>query len=70
MDPAYWKTCFSGCDHEVARQYITEGSGTIDQDGIGIFREPIEYMSYSDDYEYIADITLRDPLSGEEVSTS
>lgn len=51
------------------RRNITEGSGTIDQDGIGVFRESIDYMSYFDDYEYDVDITLREPLTGEEVIT-
>ena len=69
QDSISTNVCTQDCEDPSMRRNITEGSGTIDQDGIGVFRESIDYMSYFDDYEYDVDITLREPLTGEEVIT-
>lgn len=66
---AYWSDCFWGCYFEPALEYYTEGSGMIDQDGYGVFQVPVAYKSFFDDYKYTAEIIVRDPLSGEEVTT-
>ena len=64
----YWSDCFWGCYYEPPLEYYTEGSGMIDRDGYGIFSVPLEYQSSYADYQYTTEITVRDPLSGEEVT--
>lgn len=41
----------------------------IDQDGYGVFSVPVDYTSYYSDYQYTAEVIIKDPLSGEEVTT-
>lgn len=65
----YWSDCFWGCYYEPYLEYYTEGTGTIDVDGYGVFSVPVDYTSYYSDYQYTAEVIIRDPLSGEEVTT-
>lgn len=65
----YFSDCFWGCYYEPPLEFYTEGSGQIDADGYGIFHAPIHYTSYYSDYNYTAEITIRDPVTGEEVTT-
>jgi hypothetical protein len=41
----------------------------IDGDGYGIIRIPVSYRSYYSDYKYSVEVTIRDVLTGEEVTT-
>lgn len=41
----------------------------IDSDGYGIIRIPVEYRSFYSDYTYTVEVTVRDVLTGEEVTT-
>ncbi|NRH21094.1 hypothetical protein HOO68_03555 [Candidatus Gracilibacteria bacterium] len=68
-DLSYWTDCFWGCYYEPTPEFYTEGTGSIDSDGFGIFRTSIEFSSFSDDYIYTAEVTIVDPLSGETVTT-
>ncbi len=65
----YWSDCFWWCYYEPPIEFYTEGTGTIDSDGYGTFRVPVDYSSYYSDYKYTAEIIIRDALSGEEVTT-
>ncbi|MBX9809011.1 hypothetical protein K2X92_01310, partial [Candidatus Gracilibacteria bacterium] len=65
----YWTDCFWGCYFEPTPEFYTEGTGSIDSDGFGIFRAGVEFASFSDDYIYTAEVTINDPLSGESVTT-
>jgi uncharacterized protein YfaS (alpha-2-macroglobulin family) len=65
----YWKDCFWGCYYEPTLEQYTDGSGMIDGDGYGVIRIPVEHISYFDDYTYTVEVTIRDVLTGEEVST-
>lgn len=38
-------------------------------DGFGIMRIPVDYRSAYSDYKYTVEVTIRDALSGEEVTT-
>ncbi len=68
-DMSYWSDCFWGCYYEPTPEFYTEGTGAIDADGFGIFRSPVAFSSFSDDYMYTAEITIADPLTGETVTT-
>ncbi len=59
----YWSDCFWGCYYEPTPEFYTEGTGSIDADGFGIFRAGVEFSSFSDDYMYTAEITIKDPLT-------
>lgn len=65
----YWGDCFWGCYYDAPLEFYTEWTGSIDNDGLWVFRLPIEFSSFITDYTYTAEVTLRDPLSGEEVVT-
>ncbi len=65
----YWGDCFWGCYYEPALEQYTDGSGSIDSDGYGIIRIPVEFTSYYSDYKYTVEVTIRDALTGEEVTT-
>lgn len=41
----------------------------IDQDGIGILHVPVEFRSFYDDYVYTAEVSITDPMTGEQVVT-
>lgn len=68
-DESYWNDCFWGCRYEAPSEFFTEGTGTIDSDGYGFFRAPIDFTSFYSDYKYTVEIIIRDPLTGEEVTT-
>lgn len=65
----YFSNCFWWCYYEPPIEYYTEWTGMIDGDGYGIVRIPVEYSSFYDDYKYTTEVVIRDPLSGEEVTT-
>ena len=65
----YWGDCFWGCYYEPALEQYTDGSGSIDSEGYGIIRIPVEFTSYYSDYKYTVEVTIRDALTGEEVTT-
>jgi alpha-2-macroglobulin len=65
----YFSDCFWWCYYEPPLEQYTEGSGSIDSEGYGIFRIPVEYSSYYSDYKYTVEVTIRDALTGEEVTT-
>lgn len=65
----YWGDCFWGCYYEPALEQYTEGSGSIDNDGYGVIRIPVAFTSFYSDYKYTIEVTLRDALTGEEVTT-
>lgn len=66
---SYWSECFWGCYYEPSPEFYTEGTGTIDSDGMGFFRVPVDFSSYYSDYMYTAEVTLTDPMTGEQVVT-
>lgn len=68
-DTDYWSECFWGCYYEPGPEQYTEGSGTIDGEGYGILRIPVEYRSSYSDYKYTVEVTVRDTITGEEVTT-
>jgi hypothetical protein len=68
-DTSYWSDCFWGCWYEPTPEFYTEGTGSIDADGFGILRAPVEFLSYSDDYIYTVEVSISDPLTGETVTT-
>ncbi len=68
-DSSYWGDCFWWCYYEPSPEFYTEGTGSIDLDGMGVFRVPVEFSSYYDDYTYTAEVTITDPLSWENVTT-
>ena len=41
----------------------------IDSDGLGYVRIPVEFSSFAEDYIYTLEVTLRDPMTTEEVTT-
>jgi uncharacterized protein YfaS (alpha-2-macroglobulin family) len=65
----YFGDCFWWCYYEPPLEQYTEWSGSIDSEWYGIFRIPVEYSSYYSDYTYTVEVTLRDALTGEEVTT-
>jgi uncharacterized protein YfaS (alpha-2-macroglobulin family) len=65
----YWSDCFWGCYYEPSPEFYTEGTGTIDQDGLGFFRIPVDFSSFYSDYMYTAEVTITDPMTGEQVVT-
>jgi uncharacterized protein YfaS (alpha-2-macroglobulin family) len=65
----YWGDCFWWCYYEPPLEQFTEWSGSIDGDGYGILRIPVEFRSSYSDYSYVVEVTIRDPLTGEEVTT-
>jgi alpha-2-macroglobulin len=65
----YFKDCFWWCYYTPDPVFLTEGSGSIDGEWYGIVRIPLEYASSVSDYQYTVEVTLRDPLSSEEVTT-
>jgi hypothetical protein len=64
-----WGDCFWGCYYEPTPEFYTEGTGSIDADGYGVFRTDVEFSSFSDDYVYTAEVTIVDPLTSETVTT-
>lgn len=68
-DMSYWTDCFWGCYYESSPEFYTEWTGSIDSDGFGIFRNEVEFSSFSDDYIYTVEVTIVDPLSWETVTT-
>ena len=68
-DMSYWSDCFWWCYYESSPEFYTEWTGSIDSDGFGLFRTNIEFLSFSDDYIYTAEITMVDPLTGESITT-
>ena len=68
-DTSYWTDCFWGCYYEPTPEFYTEGTGSIDADGFGALRAPVEFLSYSDDYIYTIEVTITDPLTSETVTT-
>ena len=68
-DSSYWSDCFWGCYYEPSPEFYTEGTGVIDHDGVGILHVPVEFSSFYDDYVYTAEVTIRDPSTGETVVT-
>ncbi len=64
-----WWDCFWWCYYEQTPEFYTEGTGSIDADGYGIFRTDVEFSSFSDDYIYTAEVTLIDPLTSETIVT-
>jgi uncharacterized protein YfaS (alpha-2-macroglobulin family) len=65
----YWSECFWWCYFEPSPEFYTEGTGTIDQDGFWFFRVPVEFSSFYADYMYTAEVTITDPMTGEQVVT-
>jgi alpha-2-macroglobulin len=65
----YWGDCFWWCYYDPPLELYTEWSGSIDSDGYGVMRIPVEYQSAYDDYAYTVEVTLRDGLSWESVTT-
>ena len=65
----YWSDCFWWCYYEPPLEQYTDGSGSIDSEGYGIVRIPVEFTSYYSDYKYTVEVTIRDALTGEEVTT-
>lgn len=65
----YWGDCFWWCYWEPPLELYTEGTGSIDADGYGVIRIPVEFRSSYSDYTYSVEVTIRDPLSWEEVTT-
>ena len=41
----------------------------IDHDGMGVFRVPVDFSSYFDDYVYTAEVIIADPTTGENITT-
>jgi uncharacterized protein YfaS (alpha-2-macroglobulin family) len=68
-DMTYWWDCFWGCYSEPSPEFYTEWTGSIDADGYGAIRIGVEFASFSDDYLYTVEVTIRDPLTGETVTT-
>jgi alpha-2-macroglobulin len=65
----FWGDCFWWCYWEPPLELYTEGSGSIDADGFWVFRVPVAYTSSYADYQYTVEVTVRDALSWEEVTT-
>lgn len=66
---SYWRDCFWGCYYEPSPEFYTEGTGSIDSEGLGFFRIPVDFSSYYNDYMYTAEVTITDPMTGEQVVT-
>lgn len=65
----YWNDCFWWCYWQPSPEFYTEGTGSIDSEGMGFFRIPVEFSSFNSDYIYTAEVTITDPMTGEEVVT-
>lgn len=69
FDDTYFSDCFWWCYYEPPLEHYTDWSGSIDSDGYGIIRVPVDFQSFYSDYRYTIEVTIRDPLTGEEVTT-
>ena len=67
--PDYFSDCFWWCYYEPPLEQYTEGSGSIDSEWYGIIRVPVAFTSFYSDYKYTVEVTIRDALTGEEVTT-
>lgn len=65
----YWNDCFWWCYWEPSPEFYTEWTWSIDSDGMWFFRVPVDFSSYYGDYMYTAEVTITDPMTGEEVVT-
>ncbi len=65
FDDDYWGDCFWWCNWQPAPEFYTEWTGVIDSDGFGFFRIPVSFSSFYSDYMYTAEVTVRDPMTGE-----
>lgn len=68
-DNSYWSDCFWWCYYEASPEFYTEWTGVIDHDGMGMFRVPVDFSSYFDDYVYTAEVIIADPTTGENITT-
>jgi uncharacterized protein YfaS (alpha-2-macroglobulin family) len=69
FDDNYWGDCFWWCNWQPSPEFYSEWTGTIDSDGFGFFRIPVSFSSFYSDYMYTAEVTIRDPITGEEIVT-
>ncbi|MBC7503547.1 hypothetical protein H7169_01120 [Candidatus Gracilibacteria bacterium] len=69
-DMSNWGDCFWGCYYEPTPEFYTEGTGSIDADGYGIIRADVEFSSFSDDYIYTVEVTIRDPLTSQSITSA
>lgn len=69
-DTKYRFNCFSECFFDTTPEYIAEGKGRIDSDGMGYVRMPEKFQTFTDDYEYQLEVVVHDPITGKDIPTS
>ncbi len=68
-DQSYWDECYYGCYWEPEKEFYTEGTARLDENGHASIEIPVEFSSDYSDYKYIVEVSVTDK-AGDSISGS